>query len=1098
MPEQNQPSVPKFASFRPRPAVDDRGVIAREHLPRDLESQKRKNDRPRSQSRERHHVRQGSRSKEKRNRSPRRQDRHRDLNVTSIKCVDDERISESAATNLFITDLEGDMKNLTYGSIHRYAIPLFHRAGAGNVLGADVSVKIDRDHGEETGIVLASRKNTSNHREKYVFAGIQKERPRLLRIRPELVEENLGDFNEDYVSLEPFRARKRRRGSSGSTEAEDETHYRSIHGKAKRSFQPVDKTLQFVSDSDSDSRDGRRSLKIDAELRNQTVKLSKMVDQNPGSNEAWMALIAHQDTLLGAGDDSYRATNAEIKSTAEIKIHMYEKALAHAVSLEDRERLLNGLMDEGSKIWDLKTRSDRWEAIASDNIDSLLLWTNFLNFKQTSFSIFRYEEIRNTYTQRIKALQKAIATKKTETDQATYQQLLYIILRFTLFSRQSGYMELALGIWQGLLEFNFDAPPNLKDDNLHSSFQDFWESEVPRFGEDGAVGWCQYALDPDKSTAPDAIKDEIDNGQRHEGDFFQSWAAAEKNQALASRLPARTMDDVAEDDPFRVILYADIHEFLFQIPKESLHLRDLLINSFLLFCGLPTMPNAQQDLSKIWSSDQFIFGGLLDTDIQALRSQYGVSNEASSSDGAPDISSILACPIKNFAASTSEMFGEFWFRGLGVWRHSYKMDDGPLKYDWVRYSLQQLSSKAFTEDLAEYYLAFEWVNEPSTIKKACKAQLRLHPSCLRLYNAYATIEWARGNKEGASTVFSATLDMKIEKSSIGAGDEILLWKSWIWLNLDSLSMESATRHILSISDRRPGVDIEITTSSILKSSQYLESNRDHLLSSGDYKHAVIHTEVLALLHYMTSESTGEPQSSSQGNITAALAVFSHGSDALVSRRLKQSTVHEQLLQAATRLLFHHIQNGPFRPALLRSNLLHFLELFPQNTMFISLYAWNESRLRIDARVRTLLNSNILSHNNDTLTSRLFAIKHEIANGTTHSTRAAFEHAISSPVCQNCAGLWKLYVLWSVWIAESGIENQRQKELERAKAVWYRGIRACPWSKKLYMLSMTVLRGVGIMDDKVLSEIGRVLSEKELRIHIDIDDRLENWAQGNQA
>lgn len=159
------------------------------------------------------------------------------------------------------------------------------------------------------------------------------------------------------------------------------------------------------------------------------------------------------------------------------------------------------------------------------------------------------------------------------------------------------------------------------------------------------------------------------------------------------------------------------------------------------------------------------------------------------------------------------------------------------------------------------------------------------------------------------------------------------------------------------------------------------------------------------------------------------------SQTLTHRDHSQSPSHELLLQSAARLLYHHARIGPFRPVLLRERLSHFITIFPQNTIFLSLYTWNESRLRIDNRVRNILISTVLTPQNDVLTSRLFAIYYEIGYGTIHSVRSAFEHAVKSPVSKSSAGLWKFYILYCL---------ETQQFRSKVKDIWYRALRACPW------------------------------------------------------
>jgi hypothetical protein len=153
-----------------------------------------------------------------------------------------------------------------------------------------------------------------------------------------------------------------------------------------------------------------------------------------------------------------------------------------------------------------------------------------------------------------------------------------------------------------------------------------------------------------------------------------------------------------------------------------------------------------------------------------------------------------------------------------------------------------------------------------------------------------------------------------------------------------------------------------------------------------------------------------------------------------------------------------------------------LSLFPQNTIFLALYAWNEARLRIDDRVRAVLRDNLLSPLHDCITSRLFAIRHELRHGNMHSVRSAFENAVASPSCQGSAGLWRLFVLWC---------GRRQRG--EAREVLYRGMRACPWAKGLMMAAFGEVRGG--MGEEVRG-VYRVMQEKELRIHVDLDDWVE--------
>ena len=62
---------------------------------------------------------------------------------------------------------------------------------------------------------------------------------------------------------------------------------------------------------------------------------------------------------------------------------------------------------------------------------------------------------------------------------------------------------------------------------------------------------------------------------------------------------------------------------------------------------------------------------------------------------------------------------------------------------------------------------------------------------------------------------------------------------------------------------------------------------------------------------------------------------------------------------------------------------------------------------------------------------------------------------------------------------------------KAKAIFYRAIRACPWVKELYLLPFEYLRdGPDGMSAAHLRGIYDLMVEKELRIHVDLDDLTE--------
>ena len=227
------------------------------------------------------------------------------------------------------------------------------------------------------------------------------------------------------------------------------------------------------------------------------------------------------------------------------------------------------------------------------------------------------------------------------------------------------------------------------------------------------------------------------------------------------------------------------------------------------------------------------------------------------------------------------------------------------------------------------------------------------------------------------------------------------------------------------------------------------------------------------------------------SIDAALVCF-ESYISLLGTRLPPTSPHNELShQARARLLHYHTTHiRSFKPALVRATLLESIKLFPQNTMFLSLYARNESRFRINDRVRSVVQDVVLSghniegqRNTESIISHFFAVYAELTRNTivgsnVHSVRGTFERAVGSLSGKASAAMWKLYFLF----------EHSKGELQKAEAVFYRAVRACPWVKELYLLPFKYLRGFVLMEE--LKEVYRMVVEKELRVFVSLDETFE--------
>lgn len=170
---------------------------------------------------------------------------------------------------------------------------------------------------------------------------------------------------------------------------------------------------------------------------------------------------------------------------------------------------------------------------------------------------------------------------------------------------------------------------------------------------------------------------------------------------------------------------------------------------------------------------------------------------------------------------------------------------------------------------------------------------------------------------------------------------------------------------------------------------------------------------------------------------------------------------------------------PFRRAYMLEQLSKFIAFFPRNTIFLSLFEWADASLRVVDEVRTLLHETVLVPGQDCVSSRLFAIQHEMQRGNVNTTKAAFEHAVTSDMCKFSIPVWVLFIRFC----------GSQRELRaKAKDILFRALRHCPWSKDVMMEAFYTLSRD--MESTELRGVFDTMTTKGLRVHVDMEEFLD--------
>ncbi|KAK3950662.1 NRDE-2, necessary for RNA interference-domain-containing protein [Pseudoneurospora amorphoporcata] len=1176
--EVKRRAVPKFTSFAPATPAPEAGSEKR-HLAdrgsskgREKEGRERRH-RPRDHDRDRHRDSDREKEREREGKRERVKDRDRHHDSHHSRHYDRDRHHRRRSTSpasqskekppsrhepshttqsndVFYFDNKEDPLIFRYGGNERSKIPAYRRYGAGKIIGSPGYLSVYFQGSKEVFAIGGpgeGRGNGSVFRDKTLMNCARAEGAKAKHIKPGVGENGslaAEDVNGDFISLEPPRKRQRADISPGPGDGRKKPDYRSIYGKAKSDDEESD-TDDTSSDSESEGKVGSHLSEMSA-AKKRSLELHRQIKARPGDTKAWLELIGLQDALLREHQlEGQSVIGHQVEALAELKLSLYYEALPHAADTSLKEALLTGMMREGEKVWDPKQLAKRWEETSKTNPDSFFLWVSRLNYELSQVATFTNDELKSVMVTKLQSLSQALAIASSSDENnasALCTQLIYVFVRLTCYLRDSGYVELAVAVWQATLELNFCRPSDAPGfQSVMEEFSDFWESEVPRIGEENAKGWRHFVEDMGDMADPPESMTRKPSGIPETKDPFEAWASLERQQAVEARMPARTLDEGTDDDPFRVIMFSDIKDLvLWFAPRLLSQAQPQLVEALLTFCRLPTY-SALRDPFIAPRGQAFEF---------ALN-QLG-RREASTSVEIERKPPLFGQQGGNMALSQELLFsGQDWFQYLGQWSTLSQETDGEVDPGWVLETLRYLVLTCSIEQLAEYYLALAWLKEPSGAKKVAKGLLKRYSSKMRLYSAYAMIEYANGSVGMAEKVL-------LSATSQNAADGQILWNTWVWMHLKTGKNRLALLRLLSSVDSTISLDVKssspVSPALLLKARAHFSTKRDYSLSSHQLEPALQYAESFALLEYLSPNSTENSRSTkfpSQGNFTSALANIQSFATQLHS--LGHKTLHERVLQTAARLLYHHVTHGPYKPSTLRQHLHNFIRLFPHNTLFLSLLAWAEqSTLRINDPVRSILRESLSLSSSSTIKdttdsspedshaevivpipipTHRFVIEYELLSGaglrqpgtaTIHSTKAAFEAAVSDPLaCKYNVDIWIGYIrfLAQVYLdaislsspgsssssntgtRESGkkkTDAQTASALKALKDVFYRAIAACPWSKRLYMEAFSATGLVNELSSGELRAVVGTMVAKGLRVHVDFEGFGRKWKEKEEV
>jgi hypothetical protein len=578
-----------------------------------------------------------------------------------------------------------------------------------------------------------------------------------------------------------------------------------------------------------------------------------------------------------------------------------------------------------------------WEEVLKE-YESKEIWIEYLNYRQTAFVSFTYPEIVAVYSRCLSSLRKLVYRIKAMEEKADIERtILYVFLRFVHLAREAGYDELSIASVQAMMELNLIRRPDFTSPGSESSretelseFEEFWDSEVPRFGEENARGWKNF--DPDQDPPEWAGENDVEMG----ASTLEEWVLREIQSK--GRMPARTTDELNDDDPYRVVLFNDIKPLLYTFSTEVIHQLPYIL---LQFCGMRVPPpqtlSLDDRLTDTWLYNAFNVQGLWPPPSNDTAIEW-INGEAVEAERLPGMDNPFTFKRKIYPVTFDTLFPS-----PGQWfQHFESSDFINVNTRFLLNALNQLKSSNQDEWIMIYHLAIEYIISPATVLKLAKSYLKVRKTSVHLWNAYALILWRREAREEARKVWKTAIEMVLATKS----KSIILWQTWISVEFEE-DQKMARQLFSHVSSERPdfGKTETIGGAGELRTRKYIQDQFYRALSFKEMDSLEGYAFLGILLEYLSSD------------LNAALQKSSEYITAMQERGLTGAITHERLLLSISKLLYIHTKSqGWYRLSTLRDFWLDAINTFPRNTAFLSLYTWNEANSRIDGRVRKLVTS----------------------------------------------------------------------------------------------------------------------------------------------
>lgn len=265
-------------------------------------------------------------------------------------------------------------------------------------------------------------------------------------------------------------------------------------------------------------------------------------------------------------------------------------------------KLLCILLQLSEDVFDWKYLNSIWDKIFLQGRNLIVpeLWITYLNFLKGNLKFFTIDILRDAYSRALRSLSLENLKSPNEFLESF---ILDILFSYTIFEKESGYMERAISVLQANIEYNSlsvfpnsgilqSTPNSLKK----QEFKQFWNQEFPRIGEDGACGWGHWKnmsveqqyqrisqienlkFIENREESKNILNSQLENfnGQLWIDEEF------EKDNSL-NFTNQKSSSEISESSIYTYIFFDDIEPFIIEASSNSFRIK--LIYTLLQLCG---------------------------------------------------------------------------------------------------------------------------------------------------------------------------------------------------------------------------------------------------------------------------------------------------------------------------------------------------------------------------------------------------------------------------------------------------------------------------------------------------------------------------------